>query len=604
ARLRLARLHNQPGSKFRRVWSGPREILEVRGPMVRIKDLDRSLIQWVHVDLLSSPDPAPLLSPPAPHPRYPRRPSDSDGSDPGLPSDDSDPELARQPADSPVYVPREVAFPDRVTRSGRVSRPPRRDPYVDPLCAMAFPPKIPSLLSLSTQSNPRGHMSDLRPRSVYPVDSLDAAPSATPALQPAPAQRYPLCTGPSLSVEPCMLPLDPYSAYGHSHPSRRPPLSPGALGPAPPPVAAGHFAPSIHPRPPNWPESFAFGALVYVWSSRDAAYYVHTGRYEYPNDAPPPDDALIGFAPAPAAPTSLTPDRHLGDCPPSLMWLSPPPPDFHNQAHYANCGSYGLPAIGCPRGVDADPSLVSPACRRESRRHAGLSGLAFLPQPTHGDRPRDRPQSRPPHHPRARFRLTTATCYLCGVRGHLARSCPGHHGSSAAHSDISAWSLPSDGSSSRMPSAVRPPKRRPYRPLPCPAPASLSVPSISPFIGSPSDPFLGALPAPDTPRVQSRWDSALSQQPRPWLLPASSAVPATKPMPRTHWPHHRCAWPYAECAQVEPSTRPCGAAVSARPYALMAGAPRAAPLSPSRRESRSVSPLNPASMVVTPTHWL
>ncbi|KAF0151104.1 MAG: putative splicing factor 1 isoform X6, partial [Elusimicrobia bacterium] len=163
---------------------------------------------------------------------------------------------------------------------------PRRDPYVYPLCAMTFPPKIPSPMSLSTQSNPRGHMSDRPPSSVYTVNSLDAAPSATAALQPAPAQRYPLCPGRSLSVEPCMLPLDHYSANGHSHPSLRPPLPPGAHGPAPPPAAAGHLASPAHPPPPKWPQSFALGGLTYVWSSRDGTYYDHTGRYEFPYDSP------------------------------------------------------------------------------------------------------------------------------------------------------------------------------------------------------------------------------------------------------------------------------------------------------------------------------
>ena len=484
------------------------------------------------MDRLSSPDPAPLPAPAAPHPRYPRRPSDSSGSNPDLHSGDSDPEPARQPADSPVYVPREVAFPERVTRSGRVSRPPRRDPYTYPLCAMAFPPKIPSLMSLSPQSNPRGHMCDRRSCSVYPVDQLDAAPSANPALQPAPAQRYPLCPGPSLPVEPCMLPLDPYSAYGHSHPSRRAPLPPVAHDPAPPPAAAGQLASSIHPRPPKWPQSFALGGLVYVWSSRDGAYYDHTGRSEFPYDSPP-DDALIGSVPATATPPSRpTPIRRLGD------------------------------------------------------------------------RPRDRAHGCTPHHSRARFRLMDATCYLCGVRGHLARSCPGPHGSSATRSDISAWSLSSDGSSSQAPSPPRLPKRRPCGPLPGSPPASPSLPSVSPFIGPPSAPYLGALPAPNTPQVQPRYVSALPLPQRPWLHSSHLPAPATNPMPRTCWPPLRASWPHAECVQVQPSTRPCEAAVSGWPYAAMAGAPRVAPMSSSRRESRSGSPLNSASMMVTPTPQL
>ncbi|KAF0151324.1 MAG: hypothetical protein FD189_2578 [Elusimicrobia bacterium] len=134
-----------------------------------------------------------------------------------------------------------------------------------------------------------------------------------------------------------------------------------------------------------------------------------------------------------------------------------------------------------------------------------------------------------------------------------------------------------------------------------PAHASASLPSLSSFIGRPPDPDFVALPAPPAPAPQSLCVAALSPPRRACLLQARSPFLATSPTPPVCLPRPRYPWPHAECAQVQPSTRPCGASVNARPYALMAGTSPAVPLSASRRESRSGSAAEPAAMVVMAT---
>ena len=228
--------------------------------MVRIKDLYRSLIQWVHADRLSSPDLAPLPSPTNPHPRFHPRLLDSSESNTESLSADDGPEFAPDPPKSPVYVPCEVAFPERVTRTCRVSRPPQRDPYIYPLCAMAFPPRTPSLPSSSLHSRSTRSMSDPLFRPVRPVDPLNAPPAASQApLRPVSA-RYPgiptevfnriaadqrLAGGPRYVTSPPLV-LDQSARRA----AEEGPLEvmPGGLHPGPTGDLPAH---PIHPQPPS-----------------------------------------------------------------------------------------------------------------------------------------------------------------------------------------------------------------------------------------------------------------------------------------------------------------------------------------------------------------
>ena len=135
--------------------------------MDRTKDLKRFLIQWVLEDRLSRLDPSPL---PAPSPLIPARHKEAltlDGPTltplgrlrPGV-----CPATCRNPYQC---LPRSCLPRARYTDWPRFAPPPpRMDPYMYPLCAMAFPHPIRCLLSPSLQYSRFSDMSNLRSRTV------------------------------------------------------------------------------------------------------------------------------------------------------------------------------------------------------------------------------------------------------------------------------------------------------------------------------------------------------------------------------------------------------------------------------------------------------
>ena len=203
-RIRLVRLHNQPGSKLRHTWSGPQEVLEVRGPLVRIRDTRKQVVQWIHADRLSSPEIVPLMSL---NPRFPRRARNvPDNRSPS--PDEPEIESVSAQGDSPLYVPPEVAHPDYRTRFGRISHAPRNTPYLYSLCNLPALPPCSLQVRLAPPWRRRSRWCTRTTDATHPTSRRPHASLASP---PALASRRS-----SLRL-PIPSPMPPHSQAHNSH---------------------------------------------------------------------------------------------------------------------------------------------------------------------------------------------------------------------------------------------------------------------------------------------------------------------------------------------------------------------------------------------------
>ena len=427
-RIRLVRLHNQPGSKLRPTWSGPQEVLEVRGPLVRIRDTRRQVVQWIHADRLSSPEVPPLMSLNPPVPRFPqthRRKHDLMSPSPP----ESEFESVSTQGEFPLYVPPEVAHPEYRTRYGRLTHAPRNTPYLYSLCQL---PALPPLLSTSSSSH---SMADPRQQQVYPYDRRDT-----------PGQPPPLRVTRQLSgVGTVMPPSQPQSAFTNVSTVAGPPQTPhfmsqqfgsqsrdssGRTGTSftqptapvwsnPAPGPAPRFPPAYHPSSPYT----SFATSAYTPSASQASASQYGAQFSIPPAGPP--GAYGTVFPGPSSDTWSQYGSRFA--PPGSSQPSP----FQQQPAAPAGSGHPLPALwagafdceGRTFVWNRNTGWYMDSIDGTSYPYAYPPNVQPPSAPSFGAPAMPPPRGPPPSLLALPF-PEVGTCFRCGQPGHLAARCP------------------------------------------------------------------------------------------------------------------------------------------------------------------------------------